>query len=157
MPTLRAPSGPYKYVDTAVGVWCHNPQVVTLPDGTYAMTHIGMGAGLSRPLSTTSPCGPCRLPSLRAVVSSVAAGVSGTIGCVQCDHCCGRAGVPNIRNCSTNEVFADPESERGLAGRLVLPVLCTALCARLHCGLLMPSPQTCLSGGGWLVVCGVEW
>ena len=62
-PTLRTPSGPYKYVDTAVGVWCHNPQVVTLPDGTYAMTHIGMGAGLSRPLAVRPvplALAPCR-------------------------------------------------------------------------------------------------
>jgi hypothetical protein len=37
--------GPYKFVDTAIPVWCHNPQAVRLHDGTYALFHIGDGNG----------------------------------------------------------------------------------------------------------------
>jgi len=45
--------GPYKFQDTAVPVWCHNPQVVVLPDGSYAMFHIGNGNGGSPANCTT--------------------------------------------------------------------------------------------------------
>jgi len=37
--------GPYTAQEIAVNVWCHNPHVVTLPDGTFAMFHIGAGNG----------------------------------------------------------------------------------------------------------------
>ena len=45
--------GPYTFRDTAVPVWCHNPQVVQLPTGLFAMFHIGAGAG-GNPANCTS-------------------------------------------------------------------------------------------------------
>ena len=52
--------GPYKFSDVAVGIWCHNPQVVALHDGTYALFHIGNGP--TKPGATIhtakSPAGP---------------------------------------------------------------------------------------------------
>jgi hypothetical protein len=43
--TAAAPEGPYARQGTAVGVWGHNPQVLRLRDGTYALFHIGTGVG----------------------------------------------------------------------------------------------------------------
>ena len=38
-------TGPYKFVDVAVPTWAHNPAPIALPDGTYAIVHIGAGDG----------------------------------------------------------------------------------------------------------------
>ena len=43
--TAAAPEGPYLRQGTAVGVWGHNPQVLRLRDGSYALFHIGTGEG----------------------------------------------------------------------------------------------------------------
>jgi hypothetical protein len=36
-------TGPWSKRDTAVPVWCHNPQLVPLHNGTYALFHLGLG------------------------------------------------------------------------------------------------------------------
>jgi hypothetical protein len=36
-------TGPYEFHDKAIDVWSHNPAPVTLPDGTFAIFHIGNG------------------------------------------------------------------------------------------------------------------
>ena len=36
-------TGPYEFHDVAIGVWSHNPAPITLPDGTFAIFHIGNG------------------------------------------------------------------------------------------------------------------
>lgn len=50
--TSATAEGPYAYQDTALPVWCHNPQVVAYDDGSggtaYALFHIGTGTP-SRP------------------------------------------------------------------------------------------------------------
>lgn len=38
-------TGPYKYKDVAINTWSHNPAPISLPDGTYAIIHIGDGSG----------------------------------------------------------------------------------------------------------------
>ena len=38
-------SGPYTFSDVAVPVWAHNPDIVRLPGGTFALLHIGYGEG----------------------------------------------------------------------------------------------------------------
>ena len=38
-------TGPYTFTDVAVPVWAHNPEILTLPDGTFALIHIGAGSG----------------------------------------------------------------------------------------------------------------
>jgi hypothetical protein len=37
--------GPYEFKDVAVNTWAHNAAPITLPDGTYAIVHIGTGEG----------------------------------------------------------------------------------------------------------------
>lgn len=37
-------TGPYTFKDVAVPTWSHNPAPVVLPDGTYALFHIGNGS-----------------------------------------------------------------------------------------------------------------
>ena len=37
--------GPYEFVDVAVNTWAHNAAPLALPDGTFAIIHIGSGAG----------------------------------------------------------------------------------------------------------------
>lgn len=39
-------SGPYEFVDVAVNTFSHNPAPIRLPDGSYAIVHIGGGDGL---------------------------------------------------------------------------------------------------------------
>lgn len=41
--STTGPMGPYTRTSTAVPIFCHNPQVLSLPDGTLAMFHIGPG------------------------------------------------------------------------------------------------------------------
>lgn len=44
--TAAAPEGPYlRQGAPAVGVWGHNPQVLALADGSFALFHIGTGVG----------------------------------------------------------------------------------------------------------------
>jgi hypothetical protein len=38
-------TGPYKHKDVAINTWSHNPAPILLPDGTYAIIHIGDGSG----------------------------------------------------------------------------------------------------------------
>eukprot|EP00927_Polykrikos_kofoidii_P078659 TRINITY_DN75465_c0_g1_i1.p1 TRINITY_DN75465_c0_g1~~TRINITY_DN75465_c0_g1_i1.p1 ORF type:complete len:479 (+),score=28.93 TRINITY_DN75465_c0_g1_i1:93-1529(+) len=38
-------TGPYTFSDVAVNTWSHNPAPVRLPDGTFAIFHIGEGSG----------------------------------------------------------------------------------------------------------------
>ena len=38
-------TGPYTFTDVAVPVWAHNPEILALPDGTFALIHIGAGSG----------------------------------------------------------------------------------------------------------------
>jgi len=38
-------TGPYVFRDVAVDVWSHNSAPIKLPDGTYAIVHIGSGEG----------------------------------------------------------------------------------------------------------------
>lgn len=40
-----AVTGPYVFQDVAVNTWSHNPAPVQLPDGTFAIFHIGEGSG----------------------------------------------------------------------------------------------------------------
>ena len=37
--------GPYEFVDVAINTWAHNAAPITLPDGSYAIVHIGTGEG----------------------------------------------------------------------------------------------------------------
>ena len=37
--------GPYTFVDVAVNTWAHNAAPIQLPDGTFAIIHIGTGTG----------------------------------------------------------------------------------------------------------------
>ena len=37
--------GPYEFVDVAVNTWAHNAAPLALPDGTFAIIHIGDGSG----------------------------------------------------------------------------------------------------------------
>jgi hypothetical protein len=39
------PTGPYQFRDIAIKTWSHNPVPLQLPDGTYAIVHIGAGTG----------------------------------------------------------------------------------------------------------------
>lgn len=39
------PTGPYQFHDVAINTWSHNPAPLALPDGTYAIVHIGSGDG----------------------------------------------------------------------------------------------------------------
>eukprot|EP00980_Cylindrotheca_fusiformis_P006440 scaffold1376_cov125-Cylindrotheca_fusiformis.AAC.6 len=39
------PTGPYQFVDVAIPTQSHNPVPLALPDGTYAIVHIGSGQG----------------------------------------------------------------------------------------------------------------
>jgi hypothetical protein len=41
----RNPSGPFQFLDVAIPTQAHNPVPLTLPDGTYAIMHIGSGEG----------------------------------------------------------------------------------------------------------------
>lgn len=41
--TAASAMGPFEKVGIAVGVWCHNPQVLPLSDGSLALFHIGDG------------------------------------------------------------------------------------------------------------------
>ena len=43
--TAASAMGPFERQRVAVGTWCHNPQMLTLPDGTLALFHIGDGTG----------------------------------------------------------------------------------------------------------------
>jgi len=45
--TAATPMGPFERQGVAVGVWCHNPSVLALRDGSLALFHIGGGAGAS--------------------------------------------------------------------------------------------------------------
>jgi hypothetical protein len=75
-------TGPYTKQDAAVGVWCHNPAAVTLPDGTFALFHIGDGTG-SNVVNCTTEAVPVdvvksgdawageQLPSLKASGSTI--------------------------------------------------------------------------------------
>eukprot|EP01047_Picozoa_sp_COSAG01_P091457 COSAG01_NODE_23053_length_830_cov_1.062927_1_plen_201_part_01 len=57
--TADAITGPWSKRDTAVPVWCHNPQLVPLHDGTYALFHLGLGTPpIHGPVNCTS--GPRR-------------------------------------------------------------------------------------------------
>lgn len=38
-------TGPYEFVDVAVPTWSHNAAPIALPDGTFAIVHIGGGTG----------------------------------------------------------------------------------------------------------------
>lgn len=38
-------TGPYKFKDVAINTWSHNPAPISLPDGTYAIVHIGDASG----------------------------------------------------------------------------------------------------------------
>eukprot|EP00933_Yihiella_yeosuensis_P038928 TRINITY_DN32875_c2_g2_i1.p1 TRINITY_DN32875_c2_g2~~TRINITY_DN32875_c2_g2_i1.p1 ORF type:complete len:435 (-),score=50.00 TRINITY_DN32875_c2_g2_i1:50-1309(-) len=38
-------TGPFVFKDVAVKTWSHNPAVLKLPDGSYALFHIGQGDG----------------------------------------------------------------------------------------------------------------
>ena len=38
-------TGPYTFSDVALPVWAHNPDILALPDGTFALIHIGAGSG----------------------------------------------------------------------------------------------------------------
>ena len=38
-------TGPYTFSDVALPVWAHNPDILALPDGTFALIHIGEGSG----------------------------------------------------------------------------------------------------------------
>jgi len=38
-------TGPYKFDSVAIPTWAHNPATIRLKDGTYAIVHIGDGAG----------------------------------------------------------------------------------------------------------------
>jgi hypothetical protein len=38
-------TGPYTFQDVAISTWSHNPAPLVLPDGTYAIIHIGTGDG----------------------------------------------------------------------------------------------------------------
>ena len=38
-------TGPYTWQDVAVNTWAHNPAILDLKDGTFALIHIGMGNG----------------------------------------------------------------------------------------------------------------
>ena len=37
--------GPYIFSDVAVPVWAHNPDIISLPNGNFALLHIGDGSG----------------------------------------------------------------------------------------------------------------
>lgn len=39
------PEGPYTFADVAVNTWAHNAAPIKLHDGSYAIIHIGTGAG----------------------------------------------------------------------------------------------------------------
>eukprot|EP00929_Paragymnodinium_shiwhaense_P113412 TRINITY_DN81706_c0_g1_i1.p1 TRINITY_DN81706_c0_g1~~TRINITY_DN81706_c0_g1_i1.p1 ORF type:complete len:473 (-),score=95.39 TRINITY_DN81706_c0_g1_i1:434-1852(-) len=39
--------GPYVFKDTAINTWTHNPMLVQLKDGTFAIFHIGDGSGIA--------------------------------------------------------------------------------------------------------------
>jgi hypothetical protein len=43
--TSLNPTGPYTFQDVAVNTYAHNSAPLLLPDGTYAIVHIGDGAG----------------------------------------------------------------------------------------------------------------
>ena len=51
--TASSVEGPFTYQGAAVEVWCHNPQVVVLAGGLYALFHIGDGDG-GNPVNCTS-------------------------------------------------------------------------------------------------------
>lgn len=40
-----SPTGPFRFLDVAIPVQSHNPMPVRLPDGTFAIFHIGFGTG----------------------------------------------------------------------------------------------------------------
>ncbi|KAL3937054.1 MAG: hypothetical protein SGBAC_007750 [Bacillariaceae sp.] len=41
----ESPTGPYRFLDVAIPTQSHNPVPIVLKDGTYAIFHIGSGAG----------------------------------------------------------------------------------------------------------------
>jgi hypothetical protein len=43
--TAATPLGPFNKQGPSIGVWSHNPQVMRLADGTFAIFHIGSGEG----------------------------------------------------------------------------------------------------------------
>ena len=43
--SLTGPTGPYTFHDVAIPTFSHNAAPITLPDGTYAIFHVGAGTG----------------------------------------------------------------------------------------------------------------
>lgn len=65
-------TGPYAFRDVAVDVWSHNSAPIALPDGTYAIVHIGSGAGGNPKNCSAAPyLGPPAAPLLSEAGSSI--------------------------------------------------------------------------------------
>jgi hypothetical protein len=43
--STTGPEGPYYFADVAVNTWAHNAAPIQLPDGSFAIIHIGTGTG----------------------------------------------------------------------------------------------------------------
>lgn len=45
MVSTTGPTGPYTFRDVALPTFSHNAAPITLPDGTFAIFHVGAGTG----------------------------------------------------------------------------------------------------------------